>query len=160
MARNTHHRQRDHEGVDLVGNIQTNSQIGSWASGTNLSTVLTALGSGSGINLIINEGGGTLQTSVKGVFVVPYAGEITQYTLLADQSTTSSVVLKKMTYAAYNPAGGTTIGTASTSAANKAQDATLSGWTTTFSAGDIYAVDVTVNDNATWLTLELRIRRT
>lgn len=165
MARNTHHRQRDHEGVDLVGNLQTSGQMGSWAAGTNAATILTALSSGSGINLIINEGGGSLTTGIKGVFVMPYAGEITQVTTLADQSGSVVIDLWKDTYANYPPTDADSIigvgGTPPTlSSAIKSQDSTLTSWTKTFSAGDIFMVNVDSATTVTWITLELRIRRT
>lgn len=164
MARNTHDRQRDHQGQDLTSNIVLSGAIGAFASGSNLQTgILTALGSGSGINLILNEGGNPLTTGIKGVFVMPYDGEITQVTTLADQSGSIVIDLWKDTYANYPPTDADSI-TASApptlSSATKAQDATLTGWTTAFSEGDIFTVNVDSATTVTWVTLELRIRRT
>jgi len=165
MSRNTHHRQRDHEGTDLTSNVVLDGAIGAFTSGSNLHTgILTALGSGSGINLILNEGGNPLSTGIKGVFVVPYNGEITQYTMLADQTGSIVIDLWKDTYANYPPTDADSIAGAGTpptiSSAIKSQDSTLTSWTKTFSAGDIFMVNIDSATTVTWVTLELRIRRT
>jgi hypothetical protein len=93
--------------------------------------------------------GANIATGFAGVLVVPWACTITQVTLLsADPAITSgSIVIDiwKDSYANYPPTVADTI-TASAkptiTSAIKSQDAVLTGWTTTITAGDILAFNV------------------
>lgn len=95
---------------------------------------------------------GAITTGVKYDFVIPVTGTIKKVTTLADQTGSIVVDLWKDTYANYPPTVADTI-TASAkptlSSAVKAQDATLTGWTTSVTAGDIIRVNV---DSATTVT--------
>lgn len=115
------------------------------------------------INFIIDGGGSAITTGVKGDIKLPeYAGTITKWTLLADQSGSITVDLWKDTYANYPPVVGDSI-TASAkpaiSADTKAQSSTLTGWTTSFAAGDIIRVNVDSATTSTRVTLVLDITR-
>jgi len=97
------------------------------------------------IEFVIDGGGSTITTGVKGDIEVPYACTITAARLLADQSGSIVVNVWKDTYANFAPTAGDKI-TASApptiSSASKSQDTTLTGWTTSISAGDILRFNV------------------
>lgn len=120
-----------------------------------------------GLQFIIDGGGAVLTTGVKGYMQVDFAGTITQATLLADQSGSVVVNIWKCTYSQFD-AGGThpVVGdkiTASApptiSGATKSQDATLSGWTTSFAAGDIFAFSVDSVTTIQRVTVDLKVNR-
>ncbi len=97
------------------------------------------------IEFVIDGGGSVISTGVKGDIEVPYNCTITAARILADQSGSIVVNLWKDTYANYPPVVGDKI-TASApptiSSATKSQDSTLTGWTTTVTAGDIIRFNV------------------
>lgn len=118
----------------------------------NAATARSNIGlSAGGIMVEIDGGGSTITTGMKGYLgPMPFAGTITQSTLLADQSGSIVVNIYKCTYSQFDagsthPVVGDKI-TASApptiSSATKSQDSTLTGWTTSFSAGDIFAFNV------------------
>ena len=104
------------------------------------------------IGITIDGGGATITTGVKGYIEVPYACTIVRATTLANASGSIVVDIWKDTYANYPPVDADSI-TASApptlSTAIKAQDATLTGWTTSVAAGDILGFNV---DSATTVT--------
>ena len=106
----------------------------------------------SGIGITIDGGGSAITAGVKGYVEVPFACTINRATTLADQSGSIVIDVWKDTYANYPPTVADTI-TASAkptiSTATKAQDATLTGWTTAVTAGDIIGFNV---DSATTVT--------
>ena len=93
----------------------------------------------------------------------PHAGVIERVEILLDQSATMQVDIWKDTYANFPPTDADSI-TASavpaTSAADKYEDETLTGWTTTISQGDILRFNVDSNDNAQRGVISVRIRKT
>lgn len=97
------------------------------------------------INFVIEGGGSAITTGIKGDVVVDFACEIQSVTLLADQSGSIAVDIWKDTYANFAPTDADSI-TASAvptiTAATKSQDSTLTGWTTTITAGDILRFNV------------------
>ena len=96
-----------------------------------------------GINL--DGGGDVISTGYKGFIRIPYNCTITKWTILADQSGSIKIDIWKDSYANYPPTDADTITAANEpeiSASDKAQDSTLSGWTTSISAGDILAFNV------------------
>lgn len=112
------------------------------------------------IEFVIDGGGSAITTGVKGDIEVPFACTIQQVTMLADQSTTTTVDIWKDTYANFPPTDADSITAAAvpgTSAALKDQDATLTGWTTSISAGDILRFNVDANDNAERVTVSLEV---
>lgn len=115
------------------------------------------------INFVIDGGGSAITTGVKGYIQVDFAGTIDSATLLADQTGSIVVDIWKDTYANYPPVDADSI-TASAqptiSSANKAQDSTLTGWTTSFSAGDILAFNVDSATTVERVTVALEISRT
>lgn len=115
------------------------------------------------ITLVIDGGGGVLQTGITGDIEVPFACAITAVTMLADQSTTTTIDIWKDVFANYPPDNADSI-TASAvptiTADTNSQDTTLSGWTTAVTAGDTLRFNVDANDNATRCTISLKYRKT
>lgn len=97
------------------------------------------------IEFIIDGGGSTITTGVKGDLEIPFACTITAARMLADQSGSIVIDIWKDTYANYPPTVADTI-TASAkptiSTATKSEDSTLTGWTTSVSAGNILRFNV------------------
>lgn len=117
----------------------------------------------SGIGITIDGGGSAITTGVKGYIVCPYAGTITGWTILGD--TTGSIVIDvwKDTYANFPPLVADSIAGSekpTISASNKGQDNSLSTWTTTVSAGDIFAFNVDSAATLTRVNLLINITRT
>jgi len=114
------------------------------------------------INFVIDGGGSAITTGEKGFIEIPFACTINQVTTLADQSGSIVVDIWKDTYANYPPTDADSI-TASApptiSAATKAQDSTLTGWTTSISAGDILGYNVDSATTVTRVTVALKVTR-
>lgn len=112
---------------------------------------------------IIDGGGATITTGIKGDIEFGYNCTITVSTLLADQSGSIVIDLWKDSYANFPPTNADTI-TSSTkptiSSATKAQDSALTGWTTSVSAGQIIRVNVDSITSIQRVTLSLKIVRT
>lgn len=119
------------------------------------------------IPFIIDGGGVTITTGLKGYIQVDFDCEIQSATLLGDQSGSIVVDIWRTTYASFDPpttpADGNSI-TSSTpptiSTAKKSTDSTLTSWTTTISAGDILAFNVDSVTSMTRVTLALQVLRT
>jgi hypothetical protein len=114
------------------------------------------------IEIVVDGGGSAITTGVKGYIEIPFACTITQVTMLADTSTTTTVDIWKDSYANYPPDNSDTItggNEPAISAGVKDQDSTLTSWTTSITAGDILGYNVDANDNATLLTISLRVTR-
>ena len=112
------------------------------------------------IEFIIDGGGATITTGVKGDLEIPYAATITAARLFADQSGSIVVNVWKDTYANFAPTVADKI-TASApptiSSASKSQDTTLTGWTTSISAGDILRFNVDSVTTIQRVTLSLTV---
>lgn len=104
------------------------------------------------IPFIIDGGGVAITTGVKGDIEVPFACTITGVKMLADTSGSIVVDIWKDTYDNFPPTVADKI-TASApptiSSATKSSDTTLTGWTTSVSAGDILRFNV---NSASWVT--------
>jgi hypothetical protein len=118
------------------------------------------------ISYVIDGGGATVGSGIKGDITVPFACTISEWTLLADQSGTIAVDIWKDTYANYPPTiadviTGSAVPTITT--ATKAQSSTLTGWTTTIAAGDTLRFNVNASPapaTITRVTLSLKVYRT
>jgi len=83
--------------------------------------------------------------------------------MLADQSGSIVVDIWKDTYANFPPADADSITAAAPptiSSAQKAQDSTLTGWTTAVAAGDILAFNVDSVATVTRVTLSIKATKT
>jgi hypothetical protein len=119
-----------------------------------------------GLQFIIDGGGSAITTGMKGYLVVDFACTIQQGTLLADQSGSIVVEIDACTYSAFapptHPATADKISASAPltiSSAEKAQDATLSGWTTAVAAGTVLGFNVTSAATVTRVTVGLKVLR-
>lgn len=104
----------------------------------------------------VDGGGSTITLGSKGYRRVEVAGTITGYVALADQSGSVTMDLRKCAYAGF-PTTTSIVASdpISISAAQKNQDTTLTGWTTAFSAGDIFEFVVSTAATITRLQIFL-----
>jgi hypothetical protein len=113
-----------------------------------------------GITFTIDGGGSVPATGIKGDVSVPYACTITGARMLADQSGSAVIDVWKDTYANYPPTVADTI-TASAkptiSAATKSDDTTLTGWTTSITAGDTLRFNLDSVSTVTRVVLTLTV---
>jgi hypothetical protein len=116
--------------TNLTGDVTTSGGV---------ATTLKTAAKTRAITFTIDGGGSVPSTGVKGDISVPYACTITGARMLADQSGSAVVNVWKDTYANYPPTVADKI-TASApptiSTATKSDDTTLTGWTTSITAGD------------------------
>lgn len=115
------------------------------------------------VNFVIDGGGATITTGVKGFIEMPFACTITRATLLADQTGSIVVDVWKDTYANYPPTNADSICASAKptlSSAQKSQDSTLTGWTTSVNAGDILGFNVDSITTCQRVTLSLKYTRT
>lgn len=117
---------------------------------------------GKTLGITIDGGGSVITTGVKGYLSVPFNCTITGWTLVSDVSGSVVVDVWKDTYANYPPTIADVI-TASAkptlSSANKNTSTTLTGWTTTVTAGDVLAFNVNSAATVTRVTLTLSVNR-
>ena len=115
------------------------------------------------INFIIDGGGAVISTGQKGHVVIDFDCQILNWTILSDQSGSIVVDIWKDTYANFPPTVADTI-TASAkptlASAQKNQNTTLTGWTTTITAGDILAYNVDSATTVQRVTVSLKVRMT
>lgn len=115
------------------------------------------------IAFVIDGGGSTITTGVKGDLQIPFACTISRATLLADQSGSIVVNVWKDTVANYPPTVADKI-TASApptiSSATNSTDATLTGWTTSITALDTLRFNVDSATSITRVTLVLSCNAT
>ena len=125
-------------------------------------TTISAVADGVAIVFIIDGGGSAITTGVKGYIEIPFSCTITGWTLVADQSGSIVIDVWASDYATYPPTVADTIaGTEkpTLSAADKAQDLTLSSWTTALSAGDVLGFNVDSAATVERATLTIRATR-
>lgn len=109
----------------------------------------------------IDGGGAPITTGIKGEIFIPFNCTITEATLLADQTGSIVVDIYKVAYASYPPASSICAAAKPTiSASNKSTDATLSGWTTTVSAGDTLRFTVDSASTVTRTVVVLTVIKT
>lgn len=113
------------------------------------------------ITCVMNGGGVALTAGLEVEVVMPVAGTIVSATMLADVSGSAVVDVWKVAYASYPPTVTNTI-TASAlptiSSAVKSQDSTLTGWTTSISAGDVLKFHLNSATTITRLSLQLKVK--
>ena len=111
---------------------------------------------------MIDGGGSAITTGIKGDLEIPWNATINRATVVCDQSGSIVVDLWKDTYANYPATVADTI-TASAkptiSAATKAQDTTLTGWTKALSAGDVIRFNVDSASTVTRCTVSLKVTK-
>lgn len=114
------------------------------------------------IPFFIDGGGAEIATGVRGWVEVGFDCTITAGRLLADQSGSIVVDIWKDTYANYPPTNADSITSATPltiSSALKSEDTTLSGWTTSVTAGNILYFNVDSIDTITQCLVSLTYRK-
>jgi hypothetical protein len=143
---------------DLSGDVTT--------SGT-LVTTLAANQKIAGIVFVIDGSGAVITTGVKGFLQIPFGCTITAWTILSSDpaATSGSIVIDiwKDTLANYPPTVADTI-TASAkptvTTATNATSSTLTGWTTTITAGDVLGFKVDSVTSILQATIQLAVTKT
>lgn len=114
------------------------------------------------IIFVKDNNGVVIPTGIQGDIHVPFACTITGIFIFTDATGSIVIDLWKDTYANFPPTDADTI-TASApvtiSSAQKATDTTLTGWTTSVTAGDIIRVNVDSASTVTRFTLAIRVKR-
>jgi hypothetical protein len=115
------------------------------------------------ITFIIDGGGSAITTGIKGYLEIPFACTITAARALADQSGSIVVDVWKDTFANYPPTDADSI-TASAPVTittdTDSEDETLTGWTTSVSAGDILGFNVDSVTTVERVTISLTVTKT
>jgi hypothetical protein len=139
---------------------------GTATNGLEISTTnigMTAAQRTAEIVFVIDGGGSAITTGQKGYLPIDFACTITQATLVADQSGSIVIDVWKDTYANFPPVDADSI-TASApptlSTAQKSQDSTLTGWTTSIAAGDVLGFNVDSITTCTRVTITLKVTKT
>lgn len=114
------------------------------------------------INFIVDGGGSEISTGLKGDVMVEFACTINQVTMLADQSGSIVVDIWKQAYADFPPEDANSI-TASApptiTTDTDSQDSTLTGWTTSISAGDTLRYNCDSVTDIERVTIALKVTR-
>jgi hypothetical protein len=111
---------------------------------------------------VIDGGGAIYSNGVKGFLQIPFNCTITAVSLLADQTGSTVIDIWKDTYANFPPTGADSITGAAKptiTASNKSVNSTLTGWTTTITAGDVLAFNVDSVTTITRVTITLSVNR-
>lgn len=114
------------------------------------------------VNIVIDGGAAVITAGVKAAFQMPRAGTIRANRVMSTKNETGSIVFDvwKNTYAGGPPTAFDTI-TASAkptvTAAKKSENTVLTGWTTTFLAGDWLVVSIDSISAFTGIVLSLTI---
>lgn len=115
------------------------------------------------VGIAIDGAGSAITTGVKGYVYCPFAGTISSATLIGDQ--TGSIVIDVWKLAFSTSALPTVSNTITASAlptissAKAATDSTLTGWTTSVSAGDVFGFNVNSCTTTTKANLILKIKK-
>jgi hypothetical protein len=127
-----------------------------------ISGVPTGVGLIGTLEFLIDGGGVAITTGVKGDMRIDFDCTILGWALMADATGSIVVDLWKDTLSAFPPTSGDSI-TASAkptlSSANHNSDTTLTGWTTSITAGDVIRYNVSSVSTVQRVTLSLALQR-
>lgn len=117
---------------------------------------------GAEIVMTIDGIGASLTAGKKGAIEIPFNCTINRWTITADQVGSVQIDINKSTYSGYPTTTSITASaTPAISSAQKAQSSTLTGWTTSISAGDILEFEVDGTPSAiTLATISLKVTKT
>lgn len=119
------------------------AQSYSFSSASAANAFLTALAQNFVITITIDGGGSVPSTGVKSYYVAPNGGTVIQWVILADQSGSAVVDVTKSTIGGFPPSSsiaGSAKPTLSSQQINNTS--TLTGWTTTFAALDVFGFNL------------------
>lgn len=150
--------------VTAAGTIQADAVTTSKILDANVTPVkLSTAAKTKTVSVTIGDGTNVPTVNTQCWVRVPFAGTITKATMLADVSGSAVIDVWKDTYANYPPVVGDKI-TASApptiSAATKSEDSTLTGWTTSITAGDVLLFNLNSVTTCKRLVLTLDITLT
>lgn len=133
--------------------------------GTGVATMLaSSTGATVGISWVIDGGGATITTGVKYGMRIPFACTITAWSIGLDVSGAIVIDVWKDTAANYPPTVADTItGSAKptiSASATHNESSTLTGWTTTITAGDWLYFNVDSVTSAKWANIILTVTKT
>ena len=116
------------------------------------------------ITYLIDGGGSVISTGIAGALRIPFACVIKSVSMGAPKESGSIVIdIWKSTHAGFPPTDANSI-TASApptiSSAQKSEDTTLTGWTTTINAGDWLVFNVDSCSSITNVTIALEVEKT
>ena len=117
-------------------------------------------GSTKAITAVFYNGASALANTMKKVYIyVPYACTISAVTCVAEQSGSAVFAIKKCARGSFPGSLTSIVASAppTLSSAQQSQDTTLTGWTTSISAGDILEVSVTSGTTVTWGSVTLTV---
>lgn len=153
--------------VTMGAGTPAENDCAKWDANGNLIGYGAGCGAGGGgvveqISLSLDGGGSVITTGIKAWTQMQYGCTVNSWTLLADQTGSIVIDIWKDSYANYPPTDADSI-TASApptiSAALKATDATLTGWTTSITAGDVLMFNVDSATAVTKVQLNLKCTR-
>jgi len=156
------------EGLVVTGSVYVDGSVtssgtysGSFVGdGSGLSGITTTITSS--LIYVIDGGGSAITTGIKGDLQIPFGCTITEVSMLADQAGSIVVDIWKDTYANYPPTDVDSITASATptiSSATKSTDSTLTGWTTSITAGDTLRFNVDSVSTITRVTISLKVTR-
>jgi len=110
------------------------------------------------INMVVDSGSLAMTPGNKGSLTLDVSGAIADVTLLSDQTGSLRVDIKKSTYSTY-PTFTSIVGSSYPQITNgdKYFDDSLSGWTTSVIAGDIFQFEVVYSINITRFVIALKL---
>ena len=111
---------------------------------------------------VIDGGGSAISTGVAGFLEIPFACNVTGWTIVADQSGSIVVDVWSDTYANFPPTVADTIAGSekpTLSTAQKNQDLSLTTWSEDIDAGNLLAFNVDSASTVTRVTLTIRATR-
>jgi hypothetical protein len=130
--------------------IRFDDTTGEWTTST--ATVLHT------IPFIIDGGGTTITTGIKGTLHIPFAATILEWTITSDQVGSINVDINKSSFSGY-PTTSSITGSEHLilSSAQKNQSSTLSGWTVDITADDILEFEVDSVSTVEKVTINLYV---
>ena len=146
----------------LSGSVSLTSQVTGTLPVANGGTGITNNPNVLGLEFVIDGGGATIATGIKGYLEVPFACTVNTWTLLADTTGSVTIDVYSDAYASYGTntsmvGAGTKPAIAS---ATKAQSAPASWTTTSIAAGNIIGFNVTSVSAVARVTISLKVTRT
>lgn len=113
--------------------------------------------------IVVDGSGSAITSGNKGYLTLPYSGTIISWRMMADTTGSTSVDVWKTNFAGFPPTSGDSItgGNYPNLTSQQINDSSsLSGWTTTFSSGDIIAFNVLSASTVTRINLTINLTKT
>ena len=113
--------------------------------------------------IVVDGSGSVITSGNKGYLTLPYSGTIISWRMMSDTTGSTSVDVWKTNFAGFPPTSGDSItgGNYPNLTSQQINDSSsLSGWTTTFSSGDIIAFNVLSASTVTRINLTINLTKT